>query len=142
MLLGKDFVPTAPVEIHLDSVTNKVIATVPSSAQQGHSSMTSTFAVPVSIPATTTAGSHILVATQNAHQMNGGNPARALIYVGANPVGAQSGAAGRPVGLIVGPQLGTADLALISLGVAVGGLLVAGSLSLFARRRHGLVKPE
>lgn len=130
-LNGKDFVSTAPVRIHLDSVTSDVIATVPPSAEKGAFVMASTFTYPVSLPRDVPSGQHVLVATQIEHNMNGGNPARTLIDVGT-PAAGLPGPVNRPVALVAASGLSTLDLALISLGVAAGVSLLAGSLSFMA----------
>ncbi|HEX6539329.1 MAG TPA: hypothetical protein VF155_09135, partial [Candidatus Dormibacteraeota bacterium] len=81
-LSGKDFVPDVPILVHLDSVNGPVIFTVPSS--QGDV-MTSHFSITMPVPSSVANGAHVLVATQDEHDMNGGNPARAVLYVGTAP---------------------------------------------------------
>jgi hypothetical protein len=125
---GKEFAAKSPVLIRLDSFTGPVLATAPPPT----STMTSQFKIAVTIPADVAAGPHFLVATQDEHDMNGGNPARALFYVGtAAP--ATGAPAARPGTLIADKGLGLGILALIALAVA--GLSLFLVLSVLTRRR-------
>lgn len=125
-LSGMDFVPTAPVQIHLDTVDGPVIATV---TQMTGGVMSSRFSQSVTIPSNVSTGSHVLIATQNAHNMNGGNPARAALYVGiAAP--AASGPEARPAAVSIDSGPGWVVLALVALGAAIVGLIVFGTLVL------------
>src|SRR5215469_8486293 len=74
---GKEFAAGAPIMIHLDTIDGPILATAP--APTG--TMTSTWTIPVTIPVGTSSGAHLLIATQAEHNMNGGNPARAVVYV-------------------------------------------------------------
>lgn len=128
---GVDTAPGAPIEIHLDSPTGPLLATVPPHTE---SVMTGTWTMNVTIPADTGAGEHFLVATQNYHNMNSGMPARATIYVN-QPVPAKAQAPPRPATLDVRSGPSTASLLLVGTGVAAGALLLAGVLFLTASRR-------
>ena len=124
---GKDFVTTAPVAIHLDTIDGPVIATV--TQQVGTGVMSSQFHQDVVIPSSVSTGQHILIATQDAHNMNGGNPARAVIYVGTSapgPTGPESRAAAATIDN--GPSLGI--LAGIAAGALVVGLVIFGAIAL------------
>ena len=125
-LNGLDFVATAPVTIHLDTITGPVIATI--TAITG-GVMTSQFHQDVVIPSTVSTGQHLLIATQDTHNMNGGNPARAVIYVGASapgPTGPESRAASATIDN--GPSLGI--VAGIAAGALVVGLVIFGAIAL------------
>lgn len=124
-LTGRDWVPNIPVLIHLDSLDGPVIFTVPTS--QG-TVMTSRFTASMPLPPTVSSGKHVLIASQDAHSMNGGNPARALIYVGTAPVGDPAPAA-RPAAAVVDPGLSSVGtLALIAAAAAVFAFLALGAL--------------
>ena len=127
-ITGKEFAAKVPVLIRLDSFTGPVLATAPPPT----STMTSQFQIAVTIPAGVSAGAHFLVGTQDEHDMNGGNPARALIYVGtaAPPPGAP---ASRPGTLIADKGLGLGILALIALAAAALSLFLV--LLVLTRRR-------
>lgn len=114
-LSGKDFVPDKPILVHLDSVNGPVIFTVPSSAGDV---MTSHFSITMPVPSSVPVGAHVLVATQDEHDMNGGNPARAALYVGASPALAPAGT-DRPAVALVDDGPGVGGLALIALIAAV-----------------------
>lgn len=137
-LTGKDWVPKIPVLIHLDSLNGPVIFTVPTS--QG-TVMTSHFTVSMPLPSTVSRGQHLLIATQDAHSMNGGNPARALIYVGAAPAGDPAPAA-RPAAAVIDPGLSSVGtLALIAAAAAVFAFLVIGVLVRLASHPPGPNRP-
>jgi hypothetical protein len=125
-LKGMDFVPTAPVQIHLDAIDGPVIATV---TQMTGGVMSSRFSQSVTLPSNVSTGQHVLIATQNQHNMNGGNPARAALYVGV-PAAGPASPASRPTSVSIdnGPGLGI--LALIALAAAVVGLIVFGAFAL------------
>ena len=128
---GGDYVPGFPVLIHLDSVTGPVLATVASPA--GTSSMHSTFKADVTIPSNLSSGQHLLIATQNSHNMTAGMPARAVIYVGTGaPEAPASQRSAAPL-VDSGPSVGA--LALIALGVAAAGLVVLIVIALLTWRR-------
>ncbi|MGH9076587.1 MAG: hypothetical protein ACRDY0_03910 [Acidimicrobiales bacterium] len=130
---GKEFAQGAPVLIHLDTPSGAVLATVPPPT----TTMTSQFTAQVTIPAGTSPGSHLLVATQDEHNMNGGIPARAQIFVGTAPL-APAAPASRPPSVITTSGPGAGSLALIAMGVAAAGLTVVGaSLAVAGRRREG-----
>ncbi len=130
-VFGKEFAQGAPVEIHLDSATGPVLATVPPPS----STMTSQFNVTVTIPADVQKGQHLLVATQDYHHMNAGVPARAVLYVGTDAPPPPAPAE-RPAALAVSSGPSGVDLVLIGLAVAAGALLLAGLLNLLAARRR------
>lgn len=123
-LRGMDFVPTAPVLIHIDSIDGPVIGTI-TPAQITGGVMTSHFNQNITIPSNISTGQHMLVATQNAHNMNGGNPARTVIYVGVSAPGA-SGPEARPAAAQLDSGIGWGVLVLIGLGAALVALLVFG----------------
>lgn len=128
---GGDYVPGFPVQIHLDSVDGPVVGTVASPT--GPSSMRSQFRVDVTLPSTLSVGQHVLIATQNSHNMTAGMPARAAIYVGAAPQpGQQNHRTAYPV-VENGPGLGA--LALIAAAAAVFGLIVLLVATLLTSRR-------
>lgn len=132
-VIGKEFAQKAPVLIHLDSLTGPVLVTA--TGTPATSTMTSKFEVAVTIPPDVSAGPHVLIATQDEHDMNGGNPARAVIYVGsaAPPPAA---AAARPGALLADKGLGAATLALIGLAVAAVALVLAWLVFAGAARRR------
>jgi hypothetical protein len=137
MVTGREFAAGgAPVVIHLDSVTGPVLATVP---VPGQDTMTSKWTVSVTLPSDLTAGQHLLVATQDAHDMNSGAPARSVLYVGgAGP--AASPAANRPAALAVNQGPGLAGLVLLVVLVAGLSLAVVGVWS-WLRSRSGSPRP-
>ena len=119
---GGDYVPGFPVQIHLDSPTGPVLATLASPS--GTSAMHSAFKIDVTLPSNLSSGQHVLVATQNSHNMTAGMPARAVIYVGGGaPAAPQSTRSAAP---IVETGLSVGTLALIAVGAAAAGLLVMG----------------
>jgi hypothetical protein len=128
VLNGKDFVTTVPVVIHLDTIDGPVIATV--TKQIGGGVMSSTFAQTVTLPSTVSSGQHVLIATQSQHTMNGGNPARAVIYVG-QPAPVASGPEARPAAVTIDSGPGWPVLAIIALASALVGFFV---FSVFALR--------
>ena len=128
---GGDYVPGFPVQIHLDTVTGPVLATVASPT--GGSSMRSTFKTDVTLPSGLSTGQHVLIATQDAHNMTAGIPARAVIYVGIAPPGAQHST--RSAGPSIESGLSVGSLALIAAAAAVVGLvLLVGVLLLTSAR--------
>ncbi|MDQ6617884.1 MAG: hypothetical protein M3083_24850 [Actinomycetota bacterium] len=130
---GREFAAGSPVLIHLDSLTGPVLATV---AKPGPGNMTSKFTVDVALPADIPSGQHILIATQDHHEMNSGQPARSVFYVGtAAP--APAPAAARPVGLVARSGRSGTSLVLIGLGVAVISLLLVGLWRVIAGRGRG-----
>jgi hypothetical protein len=133
-VVGREFAQGAPIEIHLDSPTGPVLATVPPPTD----TMTSKWTMQVTIPAATPAGDHLLVATQAYHYMNVGAPARAVLHVGtAAPAPAPAAPAPRLAKVPVdsGPSAG--GLVLIALAVAAIGLVLAAAWSLMVSRRDG-----
>lgn len=130
---GKEFASKAPVDIHLDTIDGPVLATAPPPT----STMTSQFKIQVTIPADTSTGQHLLIATQTEHNMNGGNPARALIYVGAAaPAGSGVQTASRPDNLLVTSGIGFGALVLIALGAAAVCLFLVGIVYMVVSRRR------
>jgi hypothetical protein len=128
---GRDFAPGAPIEIHLDSPTGRLLATQPA---HKNSVMMNSWTLNVPIPADVSKGQHVLVATEDYHNMNGGVPARATIFVGES-VAAPAPSPARPAGVPVSSGPSAASLILIGLGAAAVALLVAGMWSLAASRR-------
>ena len=124
---GKDFVNDKPVVLHLDTVDGPVIYTVPKSTGDV---MTSNFSVTFTLPSTVSNGAHVLVATQDEHDMNGGNPARAALYVGTTP--GNTNPAARPATAIIdnGPGIGGRTLiALAAMGFALLLFIVFAALA-------------
>lgn len=128
-LTARSFADGVPLDIRLNSLTGPVLLTVPGPDSTMNSSIT--FDVP--IPTDISDGPHVLLASQDHHDMNVGQPARALIHVNAAPP-ARPYPPERPEGLVAttGPTVPT--LALIATAVAVGGLLLAGLGSRVAAR--------
>jgi hypothetical protein len=129
-LKGMDFVPTAPVLIHLDTIDGPVIATV---TQMTGGVMSSRFTQTVNVPPNVSTGQHLLIATQNVHNMNGGNPARTILYVGVAAPGPATPEA-RPAAATLDTGPGWGILALIALGAAIVGFIVFGYFVLRPRR--------
>ncbi|MBV8528095.1 MAG: hypothetical protein JOZ75_07250 [Candidatus Dormibacteraeota bacterium] len=128
---GGDYVPGFPVQIHLDTPTGPTLATVASPT--GPSSMRSAFKVDVTLPSGLSSGQHTLLATQDAHNMTSGIPARAVIYVGTGvPAAPQSTRSAAPV---VDTGLSVGALALIAVAAAAAGLLVLGAVVVLTSRR-------
>ncbi len=128
---GRNTAPGAVIEIHLDSPTGRLLATVPPHNQ---SIMQSLWTLQVPIPPDVSPGRHLLVATQDYHNHNAGVPARATIYVGQPAEGAAPPPA-RPTTLEVGSGPSAATLLMTALGVASVALLLAGLWYLVASRR-------
>ena len=132
MVVGRGFAEGAPIDIRLDSHTGPVLATAPPL----RTTMTSRFMLPVTIPQDTPSGPHLLVATQNYHDMNAGSPARVMIHVGASGPAAPTPEAPRPATVAFADGDGPSALALVlvGLGVAAGALLLAAAASAGASR--------
>jgi hypothetical protein len=128
---GRDTAPGAPIEIHLDSPTGRLLATNP---PHNMSVMQGVWTLNVTIPADVPPGEHFLVAAQDYHNHNAGMPARATIYVG-QPAPAPAAPAARPTTLDVSTGPSAASLALVGLGVAAGAVLIAALVFLAASRR-------
>lgn len=129
---GRSFARGVPVDIRLDSLTAPVLVTV----EGPGSTMNSIFTVDVPIPADISDGLHILLASQDHHDMNVGQPARAAIYVNAAPPPPPAPEQ-RPEGLVASTGPGALVLGLLFAGVAAAGLLVAG-LGSRVRARGGI----
>jgi hypothetical protein len=129
---GKDFAPGAPIEIHLDSPTGRLLATQP---PHDNSVMMNSWRLNVPIPADVPPGEHALIAVQDYHNMNAGVPARATIFVG-QPAAGPAAPAARPAAIPVSSGPSTASLVLVGLGVAGVALLVAVVLSMAASGRQ------
>lgn len=127
---GREFARGVPIEIRLDSVTGPVLGTVPPPTTTMNSSWTQT----VTLPADISDGPHFLVALQDHHDMNSGQPARAAFFVGDPPPEADEPAE-RPALLSVSSGPGAAVLVLVGLGFAALGLLAAAGWSLLVARR-------
>jgi hypothetical protein len=136
-LTGREFAQSVPIQIHLDSPTGPVLATVPGPSD----TMTSKFTVDVTIPVNIPTGQHYLVATQDQHDMNSGEPARSVFYVGTSPP-ASAAPPARPAALAARSAPGAAGLVAVAVGVAAVALLVAGALSLAGGRRGSSALPS
>lgn len=134
VLNGKDFVVAVPTQIHLDTINGPVIATV--STYKGTGVMSSTFSQTVTLPSNVSNGQHVLIATQSQHTMNGGNPARAVIYVG-QPAPAASGPEARPATVTIDSGPAWPVLALIALAAALVGFFVFSVIALRSRTPAG-----
>ena len=132
MVVGRGFAERAPIDIRLDSHTGPILATAPAP----RTTMTSKFTLPVRIPEDTPNGPHLLVATQNYHDMNAGSPTRVMIHVGASGPAAPTPEVPRPATVAFADGDGPSALALVlvGLGVAAGALLFAGAASAGASR--------
>lgn len=129
---GREFATNAQVDIHLDSPAGPVLASVPNPQP---STMSSKFTVDVPVPDTITPGEHFLVATQDHHDMNSGQPARSVFYVGTSPPTTVIPV--RPVRLEEASGPSIAVLVFIALAVAVVGLLIVGGIASSRRGRGG-----
>jgi hypothetical protein len=125
-VIGRETGPGAPIEIHLDAANGPLLTTV--TGQPG--GMTSRWEWDVPIPANIPYGTHVLYSVENYRNMNATIP-KATIYVGVEPPPGPVPDA-RAGSLDVGSGPSGASLALIVLGVAAGGLLVAGGLTVLA----------
>ena len=128
---GKDFVNDKPVVLHLDSADGPVIYTVPNSIGDV---MTSNFSVTFQLPSSVSTGAHVLVATQDEHDMNGGNPARAALYVGITP--GNTNPAARPATAIIDNGPGIGGLTLIALAAMAFALVLFIVFAALAGRRQ------
>ncbi len=135
LVIGKEFASGSPVHIHLDSLDGPVLATAPAPT----STMTSKFTIPVTIPANVEDGRHVLIAWQNHHGMNGGIPARAVIYAGTAPP-APPALPERPAAVVTESGLSAGTLALIGAAVAVGALFLATVVLTVVRRAGSRVQ--
>lgn len=126
---GREFARGVPIEIRLDSLSGPVLATVPGP----ESTMNSDWTVSVPIPADISAGRHVLLASQDHHDMNSGAPARAAFYVGV-PVPDAPEPDPRPAAMTVESGPGAGPLLLVGLGVAALGLLAAAGYSALSAR--------
>ena len=130
-VIGREFAEGVPVEIHLDNPTGRLLVTVPPPTD----TMTSKFSVDVTIPSDVPPGQHVLVATQQAHYMNSGSPARATISVGTASTAAPAAPQARAADLTRDKSPSAMALVLIGLGAALIALLVAGLITFAASRR-------
>lgn len=130
---GRDFVPNQPVQIHLDTLSGPLLTTV---TQMTGSVMSSYWSVLVTIPASVAPGDHVLIGYQVAHNMNSGNPARAVISVGGAAPAAES-VSGRPAAPVLDSGIGAGTLALIAVAAAGVGLVVLGLIVVGAARVLG-----
>ena len=133
-VVGREFAPGVPVEIHLDSLGGPILATVPPFSTGG---MNTQFTATVPIPANVSQGQHILIAYQQEHYMNAGNPARATIFVGTATPAARSGA--RPVSVITDPGPSAGSLVVLGVAVAGAGIFLGAIATLVVGRRR---RPE
>ncbi len=134
---AREFAAKIPVDIRLDSLSGPVLVTAPGP----DSTMNSNFTIDVPIPADISGGRHILVATQDHHDMNSGAPARTVFYVGTTPP-APAGPQARPVGMEAASGPSLTSVILIGLAAAIAGLLVAGAWSMLAVRRSPRAEAE
>ena len=132
---GLNFKTVNPVDLHLDTLTGTVLATVTPDAKGN-------FSQPVTIPQSLGGGSHLIVATQAAATADGRNngtsqgvPSRVEIQVGT-PAPA---AATNSRHVEVATRVGTGTLVLIAVVVACAGVLLGGLISLVAARTR---RPE
>jgi len=125
-IIGRESAPGAPIEIHLDAVDGPILSTI--TGQPG--GMTSKWESDVTIPASTIYGKHVLYAVQNYRNMNATIP-KATIYVGTEAE-APAAPEARAGSLDVGSGRSGLSLILLGLGVAAGGLLLVGGLSVLA----------
>jgi hypothetical protein len=100
-----------------------------------NTTMTSQFVLAVTIPEPTPRGPHLLVATQKYHDMNGGSPTRAMIYVGTSAPVAPPPEAERPAAVSFGGGRSVVELMAIGLGTALGSLLLVLVISRALRSR-------
>ena len=119
-----------PVELHLDTLTGSVLATVTPDAKGN-------FTQAVTIPQNIGTGSHVVVATEAAATPDGSNsgsaqgvPSRDTFEVGTAAPPAK--AAARPIQ--VAKSVGIGTLVLIGVAVACAGVLLGGLISLVASR--------
>lgn len=131
-VMGGEFARGKPVAVHLDTPSGPVLATFDSPQP---STMTSKFVLDVPIPADVSAGTHILVATQDHYDMNVGIPARATIYVNTSAPAVAPTPADRPGLLAVDSGPAAGGYILIGLGVAAAGLVLAAGASAIAGRQ-------
>jgi hypothetical protein len=134
-VVGKEFAQGAPVDIHLDTIDGPILASAPPPT----TTMTSQFTQDVPIPANISAGPHVLIATQNEHNMNAGAPARTVIYVGTSAA-APAAPAARPAKLLVSSGPSVASRIVIGIGVAAVCLFLAGVFMAASSRRRA--EPE
>ena len=115
-----------PVQLHLDSVTGNLLATVTPNGKGN-------FSQAVTIPQTLGDGPHVIVATEDASNDSGaqGVPARAVFQVGTAAAPAALTPAG-PVQVEKSAAVGT--LVLIGVAVACVGVFIGGLISLVASR--------
>ncbi|MFN2608328.1 MAG: hypothetical protein ABR511_10655 [Acidimicrobiales bacterium] len=128
---GREFAQSVPVVIHLDSPTGPVLTTVPGPS----STMTSKFTATVTVPPDISNGQHVLVATQDYHDMNSGSPARSVFSVGTAAAPAASSGASRPAALAARSGPSAIALVVVALVVAAAGLAVAALWSVVGARR-------
>lgn len=129
--------PHSPVVLHFNAIDGPVLATI-DPVKDGRISGTFT------VPADTTPGNYVVVATQQAQEgdTTWGVPARALVQVvgdgGAPVVGAPLAAPleERPVGLVEDDPVGVGTLVLIALGVGGVAMFAAGMVALVSGRRR------
>jgi len=122
---------STPAQIHMDSVSGPVLATI-AHPGKGMSGLTT---ANITIPADTSVGPHVLIATEPGNGMLAGIPARAVIQVG-NASLTPTGAA-RPVALTAASSgISATTIALIALAVAGAGLFLAGMVSLVLSHRR------
>jgi hypothetical protein len=131
-VFGGEFAKDQPVDVHLDSADGPVLATFPAPQP---STMTSRFTLDVPIPEDIAPGEHLLVATQEHYDMNGGIPARAVIYVGDSQPAEPSTPAERPTSILASSGPSTGSLVLIVAITAGAALLLAGMARAAAARR-------
>lgn len=133
-----------PVELRWDAVNGPLLATIePATFTEGLHGNWRFARGTITVPENATAGSHIVIASQEAAAGTAtwGMPARGLLQVsraGSPVVGAPVGptATDRPVELVVDEAVGTGELLLVGLGAAGLTLLVGGmGLVLVTARR-------
>ena len=75
-VIGRNTAPGAPIEIHLDSPTGRLLATNP---PHNLSVMSGQWTLSVPIPADVPTGKHLIFSVEDYHNHNGGQPARATM---------------------------------------------------------------
>jgi hypothetical protein len=128
-VIAREFASNVPVIVRLDSPTGPVLGQATPTA-----TMNSKTDIPVQIPADTRPGEHFFFASQDHHDMNSGQPARAAIYVGVSPPPTAAPEV-RPIGLESDSGPSAAVLIGIALIVAVVALGLVGLWAALGSKR-------
>jgi hypothetical protein len=135
-----------PVQIHLNTLTGPVLATFTPDSNGA-------FTGPVTIPADTTTGPAVLVATEAAATANGnggsspGVPTRSVVQVvgpgGSAPLAVTPSGQARPAGVVTtSSSVGSGALLLVALGVFGVALFLAGGVALLTSGRRRQTSAE